>query len=141
MEMTIESERFGTVEIDSDTVLEFPHGLIGLGGSRYALLSTDAESPFMWLQSLEDPSLALPVTDPNRFFEGFALEMSDDDAATIGIDATSDVQIYVTVRAAHELSDFTANLRAPIVVHEGRAHQVINQASGCELRAPLFQPA
>jgi flagellar assembly factor FliW len=136
--MTIDSSRFGRVEIAPDTVLEFPDGLIGLGGSRYALLATDTASPFMWLQSLEDPNLALPVADPNRFFSGFALELADDDADRLGIDAASPVSIYVTVRAGSELRDFTANLRAPILVHGGRAHQVINQASGCELRAPLF---
>jgi flagellar assembly factor FliW len=44
----------------------------------------------------------------------------------------------VTVRAAPALEDFTANLKAPILVHAGQAWQVINQAPGCELRVPLF---
>jgi len=46
--------------------------------------------------------------------------------------------VYVTVRAAPALEDFTANLKAPILVSSGRAYQVINQAPGCELRTPLF---
>lgn len=37
MSLTIESSRFGRVEIDPETVVAFPDGLIGLGGSRYAL--------------------------------------------------------------------------------------------------------
>jgi hypothetical protein len=44
----------------------------------------------------------------------------------------------VTVRAAAALDVFTANLKAPILVRDGRAWQVINQAPGCELRVPLF---
>jgi flagellar assembly factor FliW len=36
--MTFESSRFGTLEIATDEVIEFPAGLIGLGGARYALL-------------------------------------------------------------------------------------------------------
>jgi flagellar assembly factor FliW len=48
------------------------------------------------------------------------------------------MDVYVTVRAAPALEDFTANLKAPILVRDGRAWQVINQAPGCELRAPLF---
>lgn len=139
MTMIIDSSRFGRVEIDPASVLDFPDGLVGLGGSQYALLATDTGSPFMWLQSLEDPALALPVADPTRFFAGFVLELADDDADRLGIDATSPVSIYVTVRAGSSLRDFTANLRAPILVHDGRAHQVINQAAGCELRAPLFE--
>ena len=38
MSLTVESTRFGTLEIEPEAVLSFPRGLIGLGGSRYALL-------------------------------------------------------------------------------------------------------
>jgi flagellar assembly factor FliW len=135
---TIESSRFGRVEIDPTTVVEFPDGLIGLGGSRYALLASDAKSPFLWLHSLEDPELALPVTDPARFFSGFQVELADEDAERLGLDDVTAVAIYVTVRAAETLEDFSANLKAPILVWNGEGHQVINQASDASLRAPLF---
>jgi flagellar assembly factor FliW len=138
MAITIESSRFGRVEIDPDKVVEFPEGLVGLEGSRYALLATDASSPFLWLQSLDDPQLALPVTDPQRFFADFSMEMADEDAERLGVDASTPVAVYVTVRAAAALEDFTANLRAPILIWEGRGYQVINHAPGRELRAPLF---
>ena len=38
-------EPFGDVQIAEDSVLEFPDGLIGLGGQRYALLGSDARQP------------------------------------------------------------------------------------------------
>ena len=98
--LTIESSRFGHVEIDSASVLEFPEGLIGLGGSRYALIAADPDAPFLWLQSLEDPSLALPLTNPHRFFADFAVEVIDEDAERLGLDATGAMDVYVTVRAA-----------------------------------------
>jgi flagellar assembly factor FliW len=136
--LTIESSRFGHLEIDSGSVLEFPEGLIGLGGSRYALISDKPDAPFLWLQSLDDPSLALPVTNPHRFFADFAVEVVDEDAERLGLDATSAMDVYVTVRAAPVPEDFTANLKAPILVRDGQAWQVINQAPGCELRVPMF---
>jgi flagellar assembly factor FliW len=136
--LTIESSRFGRVEIEPSAVIEFPEGLIGLGGSRYALLASDPDTPFLWLQSLDDPSLALPVTNPHRFFADFAVEVIDEDAERLELDATSAVDVYVTVRAASALEDFTANLKAPILVRGGQAWQVINQAPGSELRAQLF---
>ncbi|MGO9902050.1 MAG: flagellar assembly protein FliW [Solirubrobacteraceae bacterium] len=138
MTITIESSRFGTVEIAPETVVEFPDGLIGLGGSRYALLGTDAGSPFLWLHSLEDSNIALPVTNPRRFFPDFSVELSDEDAARLAVDDTASMDVYVTVRAAPVLEDVTANLKAPILIHAGRAHQVINQVKGANLRAQLF---
>jgi flagellar assembly factor FliW len=137
----IESSRFGRVEVDADTVIEFPEGLIGLAGSRYALLARDPETPFLWLQSLEDPALALPVTNPHAFFSDFRVELGDEEAERLGFDSATGVDVYVTVRAAEALEDFVANLRAPILVSAGKAYQVINQAPGAPLRAPLFAAA
>jgi flagellar assembly factor FliW len=141
MNLTIDSPRFGRVEIDPATVIEFPEGLIGLGGSRYALLSNAPGSPLMWLHCIDDPSLSLPVTEPHRFFADFSVELTDDDFERVGADVDTPVDVYVTVVAASELADFTANLKAPILVHQGRGHQVINQADGMQLRAPLFAEA
>jgi flagellar assembly factor FliW len=141
MTHTIHSTRFGTVEIEADALLSFPRGLIGLGGSRYALLTTDPESPFSWLHSLDDPDLALPVTRPWQFFPGYEVVVSDAEAEALGLgEAPADV--WVTVRAAASIEDFTVNLRAPIVVTTApdgpAAFQVINDAPGLEVRTPLF---
>ncbi len=136
--VTIESTRFGSVEIEPSAVIEFPEGLIGLSGSRYALIANNPDATFMWLQSLEDPALALPLTNPHRFFADFAVEVVDEDAERLALDGSSAMDVYVTVRAAPALEDFTANLKAPILVRAGQAWQVINQAPGCELRVRLF---
>ena len=133
--LTFESSRFGTVEIAADAVIEFPSGLIGLGGSRYALVSADTDGAFHWLHSLEDASLALPVTNPWLFFDEYAVELSDDDTERVG---SQNPDVWVTVRTGSSPSDFSANLRAPILVAEGRGHQVINEASDAPVRAPLF---
>jgi flagellar assembly factor FliW len=138
MALTIESSRFGRVEIDPSTVIEFPDGLIGLGGTRYTLLARDQETAFAWLQSLEDPGLALPVTNPHLFFAGYSVELTDEDAQRTGIDPATPVDVYVTVRAGEALEDFTANQKAPLLIHGGRGWQIINQAEGLDLRAPLF---
>jgi flagellar assembly factor FliW len=136
--MTFESSRFGTLEIQSEAVIEFPAGLIGLGGARYALLATDDKSPFAWLQSIDDPDLALPITNPWLFFTDFAVDIDDAEAKRIGIEDPSQVDVWVTVRAAGELEGFSANLRAPILVSNGRGYQVINEAKDATVRAPLF---
>jgi flagellar assembly factor FliW len=134
--LTIDSSRFGTLEIPAEDVIVFPAGLIGLGGRRFALVATD-DSAFSWLHSIDDPSLALPVTNPWQFFADYAVDLSDEAAAPITADA-ADVTVFVTVRAGAELSDFYANLRAPILIAEGQGHQVINESADAPVRAPLF---
>ncbi|MFS8640446.1 MAG: flagellar assembly protein FliW [Symbiobacteriaceae bacterium] len=50
----------------------------------------------------------------------------------------SQAEVLAIVRAAPQLEDFTINLMAPILVSRGKAHQVINEAPGADLRAPLL---
>lgn len=140
MTVTFESVRFGTVEVDEAAVIEFPLGLIGLGGTRYALLDRNPGSGFLWLHCVEDPALALPVVSPLLFFDAFALQMSEQDRERTGVLDPAEADVYVTVRAAPDPHEITANLRAPLVVHRGRGHQVLNAAPGAELRAALFEP-
>src|SRR5829696_8551048 len=99
MPITIDSTRFGTLEIPDHAVVEFPHGLIGLGGSRYVLLARDESSPFIWLHSIDDPALALAVTNPFQFFPEYEVELSDSEAERIGIVSPQEADVYVTVRA------------------------------------------
>ena len=139
MAVTLQSSRFGVLEIPDEAVIEFPSGLIGLGGTRYALLARNEDSAFVWLHSMDDPELAIPVTNPFRFFASFEVELDDVEADRIGISDDDDAAVYVTVRAADALEDFSANLYAPILISGGRGHQVINQSDDAPVRAPLFQ--
>jgi flagellar assembly factor FliW len=137
---TIDSTRFGRIEVAPDSAIAFPHGLTGLDSRRFTLVARAEDDAFVWLHSLEDPALALPLADPRRFFAGFALEAADGELERLGIaaGALDDAAVYVTVRASERLEDFTANLRAPLVIAGGTGHQLLNQAPGAELRAPLF---
>ena len=138
MPLNVESTRFGAIEVPDDAVLEFPNGLIGLGGTRYTLIAREESAPFMWLHSLDDPSLAIPVTNPWYFFASYEVEVSTAEAERIGITDPADADVYVTVRAGETIEDFRANLRAPLLISNGRGHQVINEADGTSVRAPLF---
>jgi len=142
MTQTLNSTRFGDVEVPDEAVVEFPVGLIGLSGNRYAMLPHDEEGTFMWLHSMNDPSLALPLTSPWRFFSDYEVELSDSEAERIGVKDPSEAEVFVAVRAADTAEGFSANLRAPIIIADGRGYQVINEASDAPVRAPLFaQPA
>ena len=142
MTRTLNSTRFGDVEVPDEAVVEFPGGLIGLTGTRYALLPHDEEGTFMWLHSMNDPSLALPMTSPWRFFSDYEVELSDSEAERIGVKDPSEAEVFVTVRATDTAEGFSANLRAPIIIAGGRGYQVINEATDAPVQAPLFaQPA
>jgi flagellar assembly factor FliW len=138
MTQTLKSTRFGDVELPDDAVVEFPSGLIGLPGRRWALVPHGQDGVFVWLHSMEDPDLALPLTKPWSFFPRYEVELSDSEAERIGVSDPAEAEVWVTVRAAEEAENFSANLRAPIIISGGRGFQVINEADDAPVRAPLF---
>ena len=137
----IESSRFGPLQVEPQDVIEFPLGMIGLPGHRYTLLDRNPDSGFLWLHSLDEPALALPVVDPRRFFKNLALAFGDEDLERVGVSDLDAAAVYVTVRAAKDPADIVVNLRAPIVVWEQVGHQVLNIGPGASLQAPLFAAA
>ena len=138
MTQTLKSTRFGDVELSDEAVVDFPSGLIGLPGRRWALVPHGQDGVFVWLHSMEDPDLALPLTKPWSFFPRFEVELSDSEAERIGVSDPAEAEVWVTVRAAEEAENFSANLRAPIIISGGRGFQVINEADDAPVRAPLF---
>ena len=138
MAVTFHSSRFGALEVPPDEVIEFPLGLIGLRGTRYALIDRNPGTGFLWLHALENPALALPVIRPDRFFAYFSLQISDEDREQTGIEDLRGASVYVTVRASMPPVKLTANLRAPLVIRGRRGYQVINTNEMAPLTAPLF---
>src|SRR3954465_4411938 len=140
MTQTLKSTRFGDVELPDEAVVEFPHGLIGLSGRRSGLLPHGDDGTFVWLQSMEDPGLALPLTKPWSFFPRYEVELSDSEAERIGVTDPSRAEGFVTVRAAEEAENFSANLRAPLHLGGGRRFRVNKGGGRAPVRAPLFTP-
>jgi flagellar assembly factor FliW len=138
MSVTFQSIRFGAVEIQDEDVIEFPFGLIGLGGLRYTLIDRNPGTGFLWLHAVDEPALALPVVNPHQFFADFTLEIAPEDNERTGLRDIVGAELYVTVRATPNPLDITANLRAPLVIRDGLGYQVLNTDEDATLQAPLF---
>ena len=135
--VSFESSRFGTVEVDADAVIEFPRGLIGLGGAKYALVGASDDDAIVWLHSVDDKDLAVPVADPWAFFPDYAVDLPDEEAERMGIDDPSQAKVLVVVRVGPTPEECFANLKAPILLTGRIGHQVLNEADA-PLRAPLL---
>jgi len=134
----VNSTRFGELNVPTEALVDFPEGMIGVGGRRFALLEREESGAFKWLQETADPDLALPVTDPFPFFPDYEVVLADEEAERIGITDPAAAQVLVVVRADEDPGQISANLLAPILVAAGIGHQVMNEASWAPLREPLL---
>lgn len=131
--------RFGEIEYDPAAVLNFPEGLIGFEELRdFVVMPNEKEGPLFWIQSVEDPQVALVLTDPTNFFLDYqvAPEQQERDKLTISEEASCFSLVVVTV---HPDRRITLNLAAPILFapESNKAIQVILENSGYDIQTPL----
>ena len=119
--MQIESTRFGRIEVDPETIIEFTQPLAGFEGSRrFKLLHEDSAQPIvMWLQSLDEPTLAFEIVDPTTLGFNYELALTDADNALLQSPAAEDVLVMQVLFKANEdgKGAITPNLRAPLVIN------------------------
>lgn len=116
--MIVETVRFGSVEVDDETLIHFPEGLYGLPDDRLFCLITDETMPSIWwLQSTNTPWVTLMVTDPFRYFPTYELVVPDQTAASLKTEEAGDLVVYTTLTADSKEPALYANLLGPIVIN------------------------
>lgn len=119
--------RFGTLDVEEQSVIHLPSGLIGFTAeTRFTLLRFGA-TRLAYLQSLTTPELALSVVDAAVFGKDYPHPPAPDLAAEAGLGAPEDVAVLVAVASRPGDERLYANLLAPIVVdaETRRAAQVV----------------
>ena len=111
--------RLGTRLIDTDKVIIFPRGLMGFEDKhRFTLLQLREGSPFLVLQSLEDPTLGLLVADPYSFLPDYRIRVGDAEQRLLGVTHVREVAVLVTVSIPEGKPEKTAlNLVGPILIN------------------------
>lgn len=118
----VTSSRFGRFEVDDDRVLHVPGGLLGIPSSTgYVLVETDEDdSPYFWLQSVDEPDVAFLATTPWSFFPDYELVIADDELEALALRQPEDAEVFLLLtvhRDGEQVSDITANLLGPVVVN------------------------
>jgi flagellar assembly factor FliW len=125
----IDSTRFGRIEVDEEVVITFPEGLFGFENyRRFVVLCVDEKSPFRWLQSLEEPSLAFVVIEPRHFMVDYTPTIADADVQALALSADTPYLTFVIVTVPPgKPEEMTANLMGPIIINAATrmARQVV----------------
>ena len=103
-------------------VLHFPEGLPGFENlSQFVLLQDEELLPLVFLTSLAEPKICLPVLPVQRILPDYRLRLSEEDRRLLHLTAEPVVGGNVLCLVVLNLGDgrqpATANLLAPIVVH------------------------
>lgn len=138
----INTLRFGDLECEDVNFLNFSKPILGFPTEdRFIILHEGIQAPFMWLQSLKSPDLALVVLDPWLVFKDYQLELSLELKNRLGIVNEETVIILGIVVIPKNPETATINLRAPLVINVEKrvGEQIILADDSYDLRYPIFQ--
>lgn len=139
---TIQTSRFGAIEIEETRVIHFPEGLLGFPLQRdYILLDHRPDSPFCWLQSTDVPELAFVLTNPFRFIRDYLQGLSPEEESLMRSEEGREVVVLnVVTIPSDQVKKMTVNLLGPLVidVDARRGKQVVLANAGYGHRQPLF---
>jgi flagellar assembly factor FliW len=139
--MKIQTSRFGLLDVSDETLLIFPAGLVGFPACRrFVILDTAEDSDYQWLQSVDEPSLAVVIVDVYLVQPEFRIDVPDEGLAELDMTQTDSLSIMAVVTIpSGEPTQATANLRAPLVVNlrTRKAKQIILHET-IPIRYPLL---
>lgn len=113
------STRFGSFDIQDESVLTFPSGLLGFPeSSRYVILDHDTAAPFKWLQSLDEPALAFVIIDPDLLLADYRIEVPGEAMMEVqGSEADELSTAVILTIPSDDPGCITANLRGPLLMN------------------------
>jgi flagellar assembly factor FliW len=139
--MQIKTTRFGLIEIDDTDVVHFKDGILGFPGlSKFVLLDDPYDEIFAWLQACERPEVAFPILEPELFTSSYSLNLTKSEIEELKLNDKSKRCLFNIVTIPEDVSQMTANLKAPIVINVTArlGRQVIAAENEYSIKYPIF---
>ena len=141
---TVVTTRFGEITVPEEDVFTFRWGLPGFGFLRdFVVLALEDQKPYVWLQSLERPEIALPLIDPWALFDDYDPQLPAVTAAVMEIERPDEFCLMCVCVVGPDAKELTVNLLAPVVINlRARiGRQVMLEDSDYSVRTPIPRSA
>ena len=139
--LTVRTSNFGEIEVPVENIIHFDEGIPGFPRVRkFAILQFEHVKPFQYLQSLDDPPIALLVVNPFLIHPDYQFELGDAEMGDLKTDKPEEVTVFAVATIPENPADATLNLMAPILINQKHrcGKQVILLDSHYSVRHPLF---
>ena len=140
--MVLKTPRFGQIEYGESDVVKFEDGLIGFPQyQNFLIVNHKEESVFRWLQSIEEPDLAMPIVSPTAFVTDYRPEVKLSQVKGLELSEDTPRIIYTTVTIPHgKPEEMTLNLAGPIIINAvtQQAKQVVLEDESYSIRHKIM---
>ena len=117
--MDVFTSHFGRISVESDDVLSFPAGLLGMEDCRRWVLLADLQNDAVaWMQSIDRPAVAVAVVTPRRFVPDYQMRIPRHELAPLQLADVKHAKVLLIMGKTD--GAMTLNLKAPLVVNLDR---------------------
>ncbi|MGB4658800.1 MAG: flagellar assembly protein FliW [Mobilitalea sp.] len=119
--MLINTKHFGEINLDESKIIQFDNGILGFEDYKsFTLLYDDegGERPdISWLQSIEEPALAIPVISPFIVKPEYNPNVEDELLKPLGALNEDNIVVLVSVTVPADVEKISANIKAPFILN------------------------
>jgi flagellar assembly factor FliW len=143
--MLIKTKNFGEIDLEEDKIIEFEQGILGFSDcKKYAIIydNESGERPdITWLQSIDEPALAIPVISPFLIRPAYNPTVEDELLSPIGEVNTDNLVVLVSITVPSDTTKISANLKAPFVINSEtkKGCQVIVEDPSFEIKYYFYE--
>ena len=143
--MLVKTKHFGEIELDEDKILYFENGIFGFEEyKKYTILYDDEDDKrpdISWLQSLDEPALAIPIVNPFIIKPDFNPEVDDELLKPLGVLTEENIVVLVSITVPEKVEMITANLKAPFIINsdDRKGAQIVVENPDYEVKYRFYE--
>lgn len=137
----VQSRVFGELEVSEENIIFFEEGIPAFENLKKFVIIKEDESPFYWLQSIEDKDIAFVIINPFEIKPDYEFDLPDEVVSKLEIDSPQDVAVFSIVVIPEDVKQTRVNLKAPIIinVNKRKGMQYLLDDERYPLRYYLFE--
>ena len=141
--MLVQTKFFGEIDLPEEKIVTLERGLIGLEQyKKYTILydCEKEEANISWFQSVEEPTLALPVIKPWLVKEDYDPVVEDELLTGLGDLTEENLVILLTMTVPEDIKQMSVNLMAPIIINAGtrKGTQIVVENADYEVKYKIY---
>ncbi|ADQ06807.1 protein of unknown function DUF180 [Caldicellulosiruptor hydrothermalis 108] len=137
----VKSRVFGELEVSEENIIFFEEGIPAFENLKKFVIVKEDQSPFFWLQSVEDKDIAFVIINPFEIKPDYEFDLPDEVVNKLEITSAQDVAVFCIVVIPEDVRQTRVNLKAPVIinVNKRKGMQYLLDDERYPLRYYLFE--
>lgn len=143
--MLVKTKYFGEINLTEEKIITLDKGLMGFDEYKQYTILYDSEKEegtnIMWFQSVDSPTLALPMINPLLVKEDYNPVVEDELLCGLGEINEENLVILVTMTVPSDIEEMSVNLKAPIIINADtrKGAQIIVENQDYDVKHKVYE--